>query len=123
VALGFAEPESAPGLGPADLPLVPLHAARAKAKATGRVTGTERIDRRIVPPRIPIVKVSTSSELFAAMEDDLDLDAGRVAHGFSAADVGKELAALIERVARGEQTKAELNDYEVMAIHTHGPAF
>jgi altronate dehydratase large subunit len=74
-------------------------------------------------PILPVVKVSTSSELFAAMEDDLDLDAGRVAHGLSAADVGKELAALIERVARGEQTKAELNDYEVMAIHTHGPAF
>jgi len=74
-------------------------------------------------PIAPVLKVSTTSDLFAAMTDDIDLDAGRASTGASPEEVGRELAERLLSIAAGERTKPEINDYEVMAIHTLGPAF
>jgi len=71
-------------------------------------------------PIVPVVKVSTRSELFALMEDDIDLDGGRPG---TAEEVGREIADYLARIAGGERSKAEINEYEVMAIQTLGPAF
>ncbi len=74
-------------------------------------------------PIMPVLKISSNTELFRKMEDDLDLDAGQVLAGKSIEAVGKELVSLMEEVVNGKQTKAEINRQDLLAIHTVGPAF
>ncbi len=74
-------------------------------------------------PILPVIKISSNTELLEKMGDDLDLDAGRVLAGKSIDEVGEELIALLIEVANGRPTKAELNKQDLLAIHTVGPAF
>ena len=74
-------------------------------------------------PIMPVIKISSNSELFRKMEDDIDLDAGAVLSGKSIPEAGKELVELIKQVVNGKLTKAEINKQEMVAIHTVGPAF
>jgi len=56
----------------------------------------------------PSIKLATNSEMYARMEDDMDLNCGDiVTNGVSIAAKGEELFDLILRVASGEQTKRE----------------
>jgi altronate dehydratase large subunit len=74
-------------------------------------------------PIMPVVKISSNSELFQKMGDDIDLDAGVVLSGKSIAEAGNDLVELIKQVVNGKLTKAEINKQEMVAIHTVGPAF
>lgn len=74
-------------------------------------------------PIAPVVKIASNSELFKMMGDDMEVNAGRLLEGVSIDDAGKELVALIKRVAEGEQPKAEANLQDCLSIHTVGPAF
>jgi altronate dehydratase large subunit len=74
-------------------------------------------------PAVPVIKISSNSELFEVMEDDIDLDAGTILAGKSTAEVGEEILALLLQVAGGEKTKAEINDQAVFAFAQEGPAF
>jgi len=74
-------------------------------------------------PIAPVVKIASNTELFNMMEDDMDLNAGRLLEGVSIRDAGDELVNLIKRVAQGEQPKAEINLQDCLSIHTVGPAF
>ncbi len=74
-------------------------------------------------PTVPVIEISSTSELFTAMPDDIDLDAGTILAGESAGQVGERILALLLRVARGERTKAEVNGQAVFAIAQEGPAF
>lgn len=74
-------------------------------------------------PAVPVIKISTNSELFEAMADDIDLDAGTILTGKSAAEVGEEILSLLLRVAGGEKVKAEINGQAVFAFAQEGPAF
>ena len=86
-------------------------------------TGRSTIQAETRFPIAPLLKVSTSSEVFRMMEDDIDLDAGRAAGGATTEAVGADLVSLLQRVARGEPTKAEAAGYDLMAVYTQGPAF
>ncbi|MEX0283316.1 MAG: UxaA family hydrolase [Paracoccaceae bacterium] len=56
----------------------------------------------------PCVKLSTNSEMFARMSEDMDLNCGDiVTDGVSIEAKGEELFELLIRVASGEQTKSE----------------
>ena len=56
----------------------------------------------------PTVKLAASSELYAQMEDDLDIDCGRAADGDGAVvKLGREVFERLLRHASGEKTKAE----------------
>ncbi|SOC02650.1 UxaA family hydrolase [Rhodobacter maris] len=55
----------------------------------------------------PTIKIATSDRLFAAMPEDMDLNAGDVLSGVSLAEKGAEIYAAILRVASGEVTKSE----------------
>jgi altronate dehydratase large subunit len=71
-------------------------------------------------PVVPVIKVSSTSELYNRMSDDIDVDAGTVLSGKTVAEVGEEILSLLLRVARGERTKAEVNQQAVFAIaQTH----
>jgi altronate dehydratase large subunit len=74
-------------------------------------------------PAVPVIKISSSSELFEAMPDDIDLDAGTILAGKTARQVGEQILDLLLKVARGEKTKAESNGQAVFAIAQEGPAF
>jgi altronate dehydratase large subunit len=67
----------------------------------------------------PVVKVATRSELFQALSEDLDFDAGQGAPP----EIGRRLAELVTEVAAGKRTRTEENGLDVFAIHTVGPAF
>jgi len=74
-------------------------------------------------PAVPVIKISSNSELFEAMPDDIDIDAGTILAGKSADDVGEQIMDLLLRVARGERTRAEINGQAVFGIAQEGPAF
>jgi altronate dehydratase large subunit len=56
----------------------------------------------------PVIKVCANPDTYRALQDDMDVDAGRVLEGRSSlAEVAAELHKLVFRVAAGEQPKSE----------------
>jgi altronate dehydratase large subunit len=74
-------------------------------------------------PIVPVIKIASNSELFRMMEDDMDVNAGRLLEDVDIRAAGVELIDLIKRVAEGERPKAEANLQDCLSIHTVGPAF
>ena len=64
----------------------------------------------------PSMKVATNSEMFRRLEEDMDIDAGRILTGqASVEEVGREIYDMWLRIASGEKTKSEaqgLGDFE-----------
>ncbi len=64
----------------------------------------------------PSIKIATNTEMYARMTEDMDLNAGRIlTEGASVEEIGREIYALVLRVASGERTKSEaqgLGDFE-----------
>jgi altronate dehydratase large subunit len=73
-------------------------------------------------PIVPVVKVSTNTGIWERLNDDIDLDAGRIIEGTPVADVGRELVDLVCRVAQGQETKAEAHGYDLLSVYARGPA-
>lgn len=77
-------------------------------------------------PVAPLVKVTGNAATYEAMAEDMDFNAGRVLAGeLTLADAGRELAALIARVAAGEPSKPERlghREYFIMYKHQDTPA-
>jgi len=74
-------------------------------------------------PIAPVIKISSTSQLAEKMPDIIDFDAGKVLEGKNIEELGKELIQLIQEVANGKKTRAELNRQNILAIHTTTPAF
>jgi len=74
-------------------------------------------------PIAPVIKVATNKDMFEKMNDDMDVNAGKIIEGVTLEEAGKELSGLLTRVAEGEHTKAEINRQDVLSIQTVGPAF
>lgn len=56
----------------------------------------------------PVIKVCANPETYRRMEDDMDINAGRVLEGAASLDeVGQEIYDLVLRVADGAPTKSE----------------
>lgn len=56
----------------------------------------------------PVVKVCANPKTFRRMSEDMDVDAGRILEGRATLDeVGREIHALVLRVAAGEPTRSE----------------
>ncbi len=56
----------------------------------------------------PVIKVCANPETYRRMEEDMDVDAGRILDGEATLpEVGREIYDLVERVANGEPTKSE----------------
>jgi altronate hydrolase len=56
----------------------------------------------------PSIKIATNSDLYAAQEEDMDVNAGEILAGASVDEVGRQIFAEILAVASGKQTKSEL---------------
>lgn len=75
-------------------------------------------------PGVPVIKVSSTSRLYALMEDDIDIDAGIVLEDRSLAEAAEGIKALALKVMSGEQTKAEINGNEgILCLAAMTPAF
>ena len=122
--LDYGAPPSKPGLHLMDTPSSDVFSLTGIA-AGGAQLIVHLTDRGTPGgcPVAPVIKVSSRSELWQAMEDDIDFDAGRVASGSPPSEIARELVTLLGEVACGKQTKAELNGYDLFGIHTVGPAF
>ena len=56
----------------------------------------------------PVIKVCANPETYKRMEEDMDIDAGRILEGQATlAEVGREIFDLVRRVGNGEPTKSE----------------
>jgi altronate hydrolase len=55
----------------------------------------------------PVIKVCANPDTYDRMADDMDVNAGRILRGAELDDVGREIYALVENVARGELSKSE----------------
>jgi altronate dehydratase large subunit len=75
-------------------------------------------------PICPVIKVASTSRMYRAMEDDMDINAGAILEGKALSEVGDEIIGLIRRVINGEQTKAEINGQRgILCLYTMHPAF
>ncbi len=60
----------------------------------------------------PSIKLASNSALFRSMEEDMDIDCGRIASGeIGVAELGREIFDLIVETASGRKTKSELFGY------------
>ena len=56
----------------------------------------------------PVIKVCANPETYRRMQDDMDVDAGRILEGRATLDeVGREIRDVIARVCNGEATRSE----------------
>ena len=61
---------------------------------------------------VPSLKLSTNTEMFKRMEEDMDINCGYIADGSkSVDDVGEEIFNLIIDTASGKKSKSEINGY------------
>lgn len=73
-------------------------------------------------PIAPTIKVSTTTQLFERMNDNIDLNAGPIVTGVETVDqVGSRIFQEIIDVASGKQTKSEILGFNDFAIHRIGP--
>jgi altronate hydrolase len=73
----------------------------------------------------PCIKVATNTRLFEHMNDDMDIDAGKILTGTPVETVGREIFDMILRVAGGEASKSAAQGVgdEEFAPWLIGPVF
>lgn len=104
----YAEPIDTPGLGVMDSP------GFDPASITGKVAGganlilftTGRGSCYGCKP-VPSIKIASNTALFERLDEDMDLDAGRIVSGESVADVGERFLDFAIEVASGRKTASE----------------
>jgi altronate dehydratase large subunit len=74
-------------------------------------------------PIVPVIKISSNSDTYRKLEDDIDLNAGRLLEGVNMDEVGGELVELIKEVANGKEPKAEQNMQDCLSIMTVSKPF
>jgi altronate dehydratase large subunit len=75
-------------------------------------------------PIIPVIKVSSTSRLFFAMEDDIDVNAGTILEGVSLERIAEEIIDLSIDVMSGRKSKAEVNRQGgILCLYATTPAF
>ncbi len=73
-------------------------------------------------PNIPVLKIASNSRTYRRMQDNMDVNAGRIADGeASVQEVGNEIFETLLRVASGEKTRAEQLGHHEFAPWRIGP--
>src|SRR5579862_1621542 len=90
-----------PGYDPASLTGLAAGGCNVIAFTTGRGSA-------IGFPTIPVIKISSNSNTYGRMRDNMDVNAGRIADGeATVAEVGHEIFDLLLQVASGQRTSSE----------------
>ncbi|MDB5387923.1 MAG: garD [Planctomycetaceae bacterium] len=58
----------------------------------------------------PSIKIATNTPMYERMEDDMDINAGKILDGATLQEVGEEIFEMIVAVASGQKTKSEAQD-------------
>ncbi len=105
----YADRIDTPGLGFMDTPgYDPVSVTGLIAGGATVVVFTTGRGSALGSQLVPVIKVSTNTELFERMGDDMGLDAGDiVSAGVPLADKGRELYELIVATASGRRTASE----------------
>jgi len=75
-------------------------------------------------PSVPVIKVSSNSNIYRNMVGDIDINAGSILdEGTTIKDVGREIFELCLKVAGGEATRAEINRSTPFSCLKTGPTF
>jgi len=72
----------------------------------------------------PVIKVCANPETYKRMEEDMDIDAGRILEGRATLpEIGREIYELVGRVGRGEPTKSEALGHQefILTYKSFGP--
>lgn len=90
-----------PGYDPVSLTGLASGGANLIAFTTGRGSA-------IGFPTVPVIKIATNSATYRRMQDNMDINAGRIADGEATVQgVGREIYDMVLRVASGDHTCAE----------------
>ena len=104
-----------PGYDPASLAGLAAGGVNLIAFTTGRGSA-------IGFPTIPTLKISSNTDTFRRMPDNMDVNAGTIADGTATVEeVGKEIFEFLLRVASGEKTKAEILGHHEFVPWRIGP--
>lgn len=104
-----------PGYDPVSLTGIAAGGANVICFTTGRGSA-------IGNPVVPVIKISSNSRIAKMMEDNIDINAGRVVDGGATIqEVGREIYDMIRRVASGERTKSELLGHQEFVPWRIGP--
>ncbi|MFL6415680.1 MAG: UxaA family hydrolase [Bryobacteraceae bacterium] len=104
-----------PGYDPASLAGLAAGGVNLIAFTTGRGSA-------IGFPTIPTLKISSNSDTFRRMPDNMDINAGPIADGSSTVEeVGREIFEALLRIASGEKTKAEILGHHEFVPWKIGP--
>ncbi len=75
-------------------------------------------------PIAPVVKVSSNSEIYYRMQDDIDVDAGRIVTGEKTLlELRDDMIEYMKEVLEGKRTKAEVNLQGFLSLATQHAAF
>jgi altronate dehydratase large subunit len=73
-------------------------------------------------PSVPVIKVSTNSDTYQRMKENIDINAGVIIDGKGTIQsVGKQIFGELREVASGKVTKAEILGHREFDIPTLGP--
>jgi altronate hydrolase len=104
-----------PGYDPASLAGLAAGGVNLIAFTTGRGSA-------IGFPTVPTLKISSNSDTYRRMPDNMDINAGPIADGASTVEeVGQEIFETLLRVASGERTKAEILGHHEFVPWKIGP--
>ena len=104
-----------PGYDPASLAGLAAGGVNLIAFTTGRGSA-------IGFPTIPVLKISSNSDTFGRMPDNMDINAGVIADGSGTVEqVGREIFEALLRIASGEKTKAEVLGHHEFVPWRIGP--
>jgi len=104
-----------PGYDPASLAGLAAGGVNLIAFTTGRGSA-------IGFPTVPVLKISSNSDTFRRMPDNMDVNAGRITDGLSSVeDVGREIFESLLKLASGEKSKAELLGHHEFVPWKIGP--
>ncbi len=104
-----------PGYDPASLAGLAAGGVNLIAFTTGRGSA-------IGFPSVPVLKISSNSDTFRRMPDNMDVNAGVIADGSkSVQQVGREIFESLLRIASGERSKAEVLGHHEFVPWKIGP--
>jgi altronate hydrolase len=108
-AIDYAEPVISPGFVFMNTPgYDPVSITGLAAGGCNMLAFTTGRGSAIGFPNVPVIKIATNSNTYRRMQDNMDVNAGRIADGEATVQqIGKEIFDLLLRSASGERTCAE----------------
>jgi altronate hydrolase len=122
-AVDYAEPLRTPGFVFMNTPgYDPVSLTGLAAGGCNLIAFTTGRGSAIGFPSVPVLKISSNSNTYRRMQDNMDINAGAIADGDkSVQEVGREIFDMLLRVASGEKTCAERLGHQEFVPWRIGP--